>query len=81
MIKWFELISYYVATVMIKGGGYKMETILGRVDCLPEETGYDSSRLEVLNRHLERIIDQKVWERNLIKYVPTTMELRMTFFR
>ncbi len=45
---------------MIKGGGYKMETILGRVDCLPEETGYDSSRLEALNRHLERIIEQKV---------------------
>ncbi|MBE6025128.1 MAG: beta-lactamase family protein [Cellulosilyticum sp.] len=37
-----------------------METILGRVDCLPEETGYDSSRLEVLHRHFERIMKQKV---------------------
>lgn len=37
-----------------------METILGRVECEPEETGYDSSRIKVLDRHLERLIHQKV---------------------
>lgn len=35
-----------------------MQVITGIVDCRPEEVGYDSSRLEVLNRHLQRQIDE-----------------------
>lgn len=37
-----------------------MNVILGKTECRPEDTGFDSSRLEVLHRHLQRIIDQKV---------------------
>lgn len=37
-----------------------MNVILGKTECRPEETGFDSSRLEVLHRHLQRIIDQKI---------------------
>ncbi|MBQ7775501.1 MAG: serine hydrolase [Lachnospiraceae bacterium] len=37
-----------------------MEVLKGKVDCLPEETGYDSSRIEALNAHFERLIDKEI---------------------
>ncbi len=37
-----------------------MEVIQGRIDCMPEETGYDGSRLEVLNRHLSGLIEKEI---------------------
>lgn len=37
-----------------------MEVIRGKVDCLPEETGYDSSRIEALNAHFQRLIDKEI---------------------
>lgn len=36
-----------------------MNIIQGKIDCLPEETGFDSSRLEVLNKHFQKLIDEK----------------------
>lgn len=36
-----------------------MEVLNGKVDCLPEETGYDSSRLDALNVHLQKLIDKE----------------------
>ena len=39
-----------------------MEIIKGRVDCLPEETGYDSSRITALNEHFQRLIEKEmIW--------------------
>ena len=37
-----------------------MNVIQGKTECLPEETGYDSSRLEVLHRHLQKLMDKEV---------------------
>ena len=37
-----------------------MEVIKGKVECMPEETGYDSSRLEVLHKHLQKLMDKEV---------------------
>lgn len=37
-----------------------MEAITGKIECKPEETGYDGSRIETLNRHFERLIHEKV---------------------
>lgn len=37
-----------------------MEVIQGKVDCRPEETGYDSSRLKVLNQHFQKLIDKEI---------------------
>ena len=37
-----------------------MEVIRGKVDCMPEETGYDSSRLEVLHKHLQKLMDEEI---------------------
>lgn len=37
-----------------------MKVIYGNVDCRPEETGFDSSRLDVLNKHFERLIEKEV---------------------
>ncbi len=37
-----------------------MEVLQGKVDCHPEETGYDSSRLEVLNEHFQKLIDKEI---------------------
>ena len=37
-----------------------MEVFKGKVDCLPEETGYDSSRIEALNAHFQRLIDKEI---------------------
>lgn len=37
-----------------------MEVLQGRVDCLPEETGYDSSRIEALHAHFQRLIDKEI---------------------
>ncbi len=34
-----------------------MNIIQGKIECRPQETGYDASRLDVLNRHLQRLID------------------------
>jgi CubicO group peptidase (beta-lactamase class C family) len=34
-----------------------MNVIQGKIECQPQETGYDASRLDVLNRHLQRLID------------------------
>lgn len=31
----------------------------GQVDCLPEEVGYDASRIGVLHSHFEKLMDQK----------------------
>ena len=39
-----------------------MELVQGKVDCRPEETGYDSSRLDVLNRHFEKLMEKEVIE-------------------
>ena len=36
------------------------EVRFGATDCRPEETGYDSGRLQVLNKHLDRLIDMGV---------------------
>ncbi|MBO4506795.1 MAG: beta-lactamase family protein, partial [Lachnospiraceae bacterium] len=36
------------------------EIRFGATDCRPEETGYDSGRLQVLNEHLDRLIDMGV---------------------
>lgn len=39
-----------------------MEILKGRVDCLPEETGYDSSRITALNEHFQRLIEKEmIW--------------------
>lgn len=38
----------------------KMEVINGKIDCKPEETGYDSSRIIALNSHFERLINEKM---------------------
>lgn len=37
-----------------------MEVIFGKADCVPEETGFDSSRLDVLHRHFEKLIDKEI---------------------
>lgn len=37
-----------------------MDVIKGKIDCLPEETGYDSARVEVLDRHFERMVEGEV---------------------
>ncbi len=37
-----------------------MEVLQGKVDCRPEETGYDSSRLEALNAHFQKLIDKEI---------------------
>lgn len=37
-----------------------MEVLQGKVDCKPEETGYDSSRLEALNTHFQKLIDNEI---------------------
>lgn len=37
-----------------------MDVITGKVDCAPEEVGYDSSRLRVLHAHLQKLIEQEV---------------------
>jgi len=37
-----------------------MEVLQGKVDCRPEETGYDSSRLEVLHAHLQKLMDKEI---------------------
>ncbi|MBE5962806.1 MAG: serine hydrolase [Lachnospiraceae bacterium] len=37
-----------------------MEVLEGAIDCRPEETGYDSSRLVALNEHFQRIIEKKI---------------------
>lgn len=37
-----------------------MEVLKGKVDCLPEETGYDSSRLDALNVHFQKLIDKEI---------------------
>lgn len=37
-----------------------MEVLQGKVDCRPEETGYDSSRIEALNEHFQRLIDKEI---------------------
>lgn len=34
-----------------------MNIIQGKIECQPHETGYDAGRLDVLNRHLHRLID------------------------
>jgi CubicO group peptidase (beta-lactamase class C family) len=39
---------------------YMREVRLGSTDCRPEETGYDSSRLEVLHKHFDKLIDEGV---------------------
>ena len=36
------------------------EVRFGATDCRPEETGYDSSRLEVLHKHFDKLIDEGV---------------------
>lgn len=41
-------------------GGIKMQIIQGKIDCKPEETGYDSSRIDALNRKWEDLIDRKI---------------------
>lgn len=37
-----------------------MDVINGKIDCAPETTGFDSRRIETLNKHFERIIDKKI---------------------
>lgn len=37
-----------------------MEILKGKIDCAPEETGYDSSRLNALHNHFERLINKKM---------------------
>ncbi len=37
----------------------KMEIIQGTIDCRPEDVDYDSSRIEALNKHLQKMIEQK----------------------
>ena len=37
-----------------------MEVIQGKIDCQPEETGYDSSRIDVLNSKLQDLIGRQV---------------------
>ena len=37
-----------------------MELVHGKTDCRPEETGYDASRLDVLNRHFERLMEKEI---------------------
>lgn len=37
-----------------------MNVLQGTVDCRPEETGYDSSRLNVLHEHFKRLIDTEI---------------------
>lgn len=37
-----------------------MKVINGKIDCKPMETGYDESRIEVLNKRLEDMLDRKV---------------------
>lgn len=37
-----------------------MEYIQGTIDCTPEETGYDGTRIAVLHEHFERLIKQKI---------------------
>ncbi|MBQ6090499.1 MAG: serine hydrolase [Lachnospiraceae bacterium] len=36
------------------------EVRFGATDCRPEETGYDSTRLEVLHKHFDKLIDEGV---------------------
>ena len=43
-------------------GQLKPQVINAECDTLPEEVNYDSSRLEVLNRHIQGLIDEKlIW--------------------
>lgn len=35
-----------------------MKVINGKIDCKPMETGYDESRIEVLNKRLEDMLDR-----------------------
>lgn len=37
-----------------------MNILNGKIDCKPEETGFDGSRLDVLNNHFERLIENEV---------------------
>lgn len=37
-----------------------MEVLQGKIDCRPEETGYDSSRIDALNKHFQRLIDKEI---------------------
>lgn len=37
-----------------------MEVLQGKIDCQPEETGYDGSRIDVLNSKLQDLIERKV---------------------
>ena len=39
-----------------------MDILQGMVDCRPEETGYDSSRITALNEHFQRLINKEmIW--------------------
>lgn len=37
-----------------------MEIIRGKIDCTPEEIGFDGSRLDVLHKHLQKLMDKEI---------------------
>ncbi len=37
-----------------------MKVLQGKIDCRPEETGYDSSRLDALHAHFQKLIDKEI---------------------
>lgn len=41
-------------------GGIIMNVISGKIDCKPIETGYDESRIEMLNKRFGEMIDKKI---------------------
>ena len=41
-------------------GGIIMNVISGKIDCKPIETGYDESRIEMLNKRLGEMMDKKI---------------------
>lgn len=44
----------------LNGEDINMNVINGKTDCNPIETGYDESRIEVLNTHLDRLMSKKM---------------------
>lgn len=44
--------------------------IKGTADCIPEEAGYDSGRIAVLNGHFLRMIEKKEIEGGGILHIP-----------